>query len=223
VELYLERVIPKAARDHGMTEGAVQAVVSKSKNKDWAMLDREVTPSFADSATKSNILGQCMQPLVKVVAKAPVKHTTRPARFGAECDLLALDRDGRVLAIEVKPATSPGVAWVAGQAAMYARVLQEWIHRDATPDESTGYPGPRAVLEGMLAQRQALGHARGFNVSWTKDLIVTPVVVLQRGVAPVQRDYMLAVRDSLAKARIDQLQPVEIYEVSILGDFERVA
>jgi hypothetical protein len=219
VELYLERVIPKAVRKHGMTEGAVQSVTSKSKSNEWAMLDREVTPSFRDAATKSRILGDCMKPLVEAVAKAGVPHKTRPQKFGAECDLLALDRSGRVLAIEVKPAQSAGIAWVAAQAAMYAHVLQCWIDTD---EASGSWPGPSGVLEGMLAQRQALGHAKGFATDLGNALKVVPVVVLQRGAEPAQVDYMLRVRTALAQ-RQPETPPVEIYEVSILGDFTRLA
>lgn len=218
VELYLERVIPKAVRDHGMTEGAVQSVASKSTSKEWAILDREVTPSFRDTTTKKSILAECMEPLVKAVAKADVPHKTRPLKFGSECDILALDREGRVLAIEVKPARSAGIAWVAAQAAMYARVLKHWVDHD---EETESFPGPAAVLEGMLTQRQALGHAKGFSADLPTDLQVVPVVVLQRGAEQSQLDYMHRVRDALTRTDTD-VPPVEIYEVSILGDFTRL-
>src|SRR3954451_15623870 len=52
IELYLERVIPPAVRQHGMTEGAVQAVASKSVAGGWAVLDREVLPAYRDAAYK---------------------------------------------------------------------------------------------------------------------------------------------------------------------------
>ena len=121
-----------------------------------------------------------------------------PATLGAECDLLAVDSDGRLLAIEVKPLGGT-IAWVPAQATMYARVLQKWIDVDRETAQA-GF-APREVIEGMLAQRQSLGQVVNFAAALTDDLRVTPVVVIQRGAAPAQKDKMLRLRDALAKTR----------------------
>jgi hypothetical protein len=213
VELYLEKVIPAAVRSHGLTEGAVQAVVSNSKTTDWAILDREVLPSYRDASYKKDMLLAAMRPILAV--KEHVQALGQaipggPTSLGAECDLLAVDTNGRVLAIEVKPASGGTVAWVPAQAAMYARLLQQWI--DAEPEHS------REVITGTLLQRQALGHSTEFNTALPAKLTVTPVVVLQRGATSGAIGQMRAVRDVI-NARVKGLAPIEIYEVSILGDF----
>lgn len=223
IELYLERVIPKAVRGHGMTEGLVQSVTSKKTTDEWAILDREVTPSFRDTTYKKSVLENCMQPLVEVAANAAKslgKFPAGPSKFGAECDLLALDKRGRLLAVEVKPLGAGTIAWVPAQASMYARVLQAWIDTD-TPAAQEG-DRPSEVIAGTLAQRQDLGHAEGFAGVCADPLVVTPVVVLQKGSRPDRRDQMLTVRELLAK-NVPENPAVEIYEVSILGDFDRLA
>jgi hypothetical protein len=219
IELYLERVIPTAVRTHAMTEGVVQTVVSKKTTDKWAILDREVTPSFRDILYKQSAIAMCMQPLlasVEAAATTLVNVPAGPKKFGTECDLLALDKSGRLLAIEVKPLGAATLAWVPAQATMYARVLQYWIDND--PITATDGITPRQVIEGTLVQRQLLDHSPGFSASPREPMTVTPVVVLQKGSSPAKRDQMLKVRDLLTKY-VRDVPAVEIYEVSILGDF----
>lgn len=219
IELYLERVIPTAVRRHAMTEGAVQSVTSKKTTDDWAILDREVTPHFLDTPYRQSVVAECMQPLIastQAAAATLPKIPAAPKKFGTECDLLALDKSGRLLAIEVKPLGAGTIAWVPAQATMYARVLQHWI--DTDPTTATDGITPRQIIQGTLAQRQALGHSPEFAARPAEPMTVTPVVVLQKGCSSAKRAQMLAVRDHLAKDLHD-VPPVEIYEVSILGDF----
>jgi len=54
------------------------------------------------------------------------------------------------------------------------------------------------------------------------DIEVTPVVVLQKGASIRDMDRMRWVRDEVDKRCKRQVSPVEIYEVSILGDYERL-
>jgi hypothetical protein len=127
IEMYLERVIPAAVRSHALTEGAVQSVVSNQKGKEWAVLDREVTASYRDSSYKRQVMADAMKPILAVDAHlreiaAPLPKA--PVSLGGECDLLAVDTKGRLLAIEVKPASGGAIAWVPAQAAMYASLLQ---------------------------------------------------------------------------------------------------
>lgn len=222
MELYLERVIPAAVRAHAMTEGLVQTVVAKKTTDDWAILDREVTPSFRDDQNKQAALAECRQPLfatIKAAAATLLNVPAGPKKFGTECDLLALDKTGRLLAIEVKPLDAATIAWVPAQAAMYARVLQYWI--DTDPTTATDGITPRQIIEGTLVQRQQLGHSPGFTVRPAEPMTVTPVVVLQKGSSQRKQDQMLKIRDLLTK-HVRNVPPVEIYEVSILGDFTRL-
>lgn len=213
IELYLENVIPEAVKRHGLTEGAVQSVVSKQRGDKWAMLDREVLPSYRDQNYKTAVLKDLMDPLLAIrceVDRRAQRIPAPPKSFGTECDLLAVDRQGRLLAIEVKPAKGGAVAWVPAQAAMYARVLQHWV--DAEPQYA------REVVAGMLAQRQALGHSEGFKVSLPSHPTVVPVVVLQRGVSESALNQMRIVRDVI-KEQVASVPAFEIYEVSIIGNF----
>lgn len=215
VELYLERVIPVATKTHGLTEGAVQAAVSSYGKDRRVMLDREVIPSFWDKETKQRILARCKEPLLKAVHSKDFKAGKVPTSFGAECDLLAVEEDGRLLAVEVKPARAGAIAWVAAQATMYALVLQEWI--DGDPDLP-----PRNVIDGMLEQRTKLGLAPQMDVNLPERLQITPVVALQRGASQVHLDRMAAVSEAIAKLRLTVPAP-EVYEVSITGRMERIA
>lgn len=216
IGLYLEKVIPAAVKSHGLTEGAVQSVVSKATRDGWAVVDREVLPSYADKYAKAAAMEWCMTPLLeaaKLAHSSDLKVPRPPASFGAECDLLAIDRDGRILAIEVKPMAAGTIAWVPAQAVMYGRILQRWI--DADPGAA------RDVLTGMLEQRQALGFAADFAVDLPTHPVVVPVVVLQRGASEKSLNQMHAVR-----AHVDTksaLAPVEVFEVSVLGDFKPLA
>lgn len=147
VELYLERVIPAATKSHGVTEGAVQAAVSKSQDTSWLMLDREVVTSFRDQATKQRILTSCYEPIVAALP-SDIPGAT-PKKFGPECDLLALRPEtGQLVAVEVKPYDGAGIAWVAAQATMYARLLNAWIAADDRAED---------IVRGTAAQRQQLG------------------------------------------------------------------
>jgi len=114
IELYLERVIPPAVRQHGMTEGAVQAVASKSVAGGWAVLDREALPAYRDAAYKKECITACGETLLNPVWAPTRPFPKTPAKLGTECDIVALDPTGRLLAVEVKP-LGGAIAWVPMQ------------------------------------------------------------------------------------------------------------
>ena len=209
VEGYLERVIPAAAERFGAKEGGVQAAVSSFRSRTQVMLDREVTPSFRDTATKANILTSCRAPLLEALHNADLPYGKVPKSLGAECDLLAVDARGRLLAVEVKPLSGGNIAWVPAQAAMYARVLQRWVDTDS---EHT------RVIEGMLAQRQAVRLAPKFDLALPAKPYVVPVVALQRGASAEKITRMQRVRGLIDQVNEqDGIPPLEIYEVSLSG------
>ena len=214
VELYLDRIIPIASASHGSKEGALQAALASFDSVDRVVLDREVTPSFTDTAERSRHLQACQQPILDALASADLGFGGMPTKLGNECDALAIDRHGRVLAIEVRPQGVGSVAFVTAQALMYARIIRAWIDSQdaATPPQDRA----AAVLTGMAEQRRQVGLARrGFAV--LEPLQVVPVVALQPGSSPEMVRRMLAVRDALAG--IDPtVEPVEIHELSLLGD-----
>ena len=78
VELYLDRIIPIAAKSHGSKEGAVQAAVSSHRTTDRVILDREVTPSFRDKAHKHDFMAQCEEPILAALDKADLSFGAVP-------------------------------------------------------------------------------------------------------------------------------------------------
>jgi len=209
VELYLERIVPLATLSHGHKEGAVQAAFSSQPDASIAVLDREVTPSFRNEAVKRRFLSECEQPILSALDERSLGFSGRPRRLGNECDALAVDRDGRVLAVEVKPLAGGRIAWAPAQAVMYARILQRWI------EEDTSAEGAHAVLRGLLHQRRELGLAPPVELA-DGPLRVTPVVALQRGASAEMIRRTMAVRDVLARHDLG-VESVEIREVTLTG------
>lgn len=216
VELYLDRIIPIAAKSHGGKEGAVQAAVASYRTGERVILDREVTPSFRDTATKLEFMNACQQPILAALEKADLGLGAVPTKLGNECDALAVDSAGRILAVEIKPIGVGSIAWVVAQATMYARILQRWVDAEA-PDGQR----PADVLAEMLAQRQAVRLAPAAEVRLDDEGRVVPVVALQRGASPEMIRRMCAVRDALAKVDLG-VGEVEIYEVNLLGQWIRL-
>ena len=211
VEDYLERVIPSAAEKHASKEGSVQAATSSFATEDRVVLDREVTPHFRNTAVKSRVLDACRRRLLEALARRPPVPGKIPQSFGAECDLLALDASGRLLAVEVKPSTGSSIAWSPAQATMYARVLEAWV-----ADDSDASPGWRAVIQGMYEQRRRLGLIPELALRLPDKPRVVPVVALQRGVTPVHIDRLWAIqRALLAEGEGDP--ELTVYEVSLSG------
>lgn len=211
VELYLDRIIPIAAQSHGTKEGAVQAAIAAHRSRERLVLDREVTPSFRDKRAKKRYMNECQQPILDLLAGADLGFGGVPKSLGNECDAIALDDTGRLLAVEVKPLGVGSIAWVAAQATMYARILQRWIESDHAPGHE-----PAEVLREMAEQRHAVRLAPSLEVTLAEDERVVPVVALQRRASPVMVKRMLAVRDVLAQHDLG-VEPVEIYEVSLIG------
>lgn len=151
VESYLERVIPKVVTDgrYVKTEGIVQAAVSGHLgDASRVILDREVAPYFRDTAGKLFVQNLYSAPLANAIAKRSPAPGNPRTPFGMECDALAIDAAGHLVAIEIKPGSVSSLAWVAAQATMYAKVLQHWVDHD---------PLWRATMEKSFAQRRALG------------------------------------------------------------------
>lgn len=213
VELYLDRIIPLAAQSHGSKEGAVQAAVSSYRSGDRVVLDREVTPSFRDESSKKAFMEDCQRPILDALTKADLGFSKVPGKLGNECDALAVDANGRVLAVEVKPLGVGSIAWVVAQATMYARILQRWTDAEAADEHR-----PADVLRGMLAQRHAVRLAPRFDLHQEGGAKVVPVVALQRGASPEMIRRMCAVRDVLAQLDLG-VAPAEIYEISLIGEW----
>lgn len=209
VERYLDRIIPIAAQSHGRKEGAVQAAITSFANDRLFMIDREVTPAFEDEKQKDTFMRECEGPILDALTKAELDFGGVPKRLGNECDALAVDADGRLLAVEVKPLGVGTIAWVAAQAAMYARIMQGWV--DSAGEQAGD------VVHGMFDQRARVGLLSG-SIAIATPIEVVPVVALQRGASRELIRRMLEVRDILAADAHLGIPPVEIFEVSLVGE-----
>ncbi len=209
VEHYLDRVIPLATRSHGMKEGAVQAALSSFPSPSRIVFDRETTPSFSSTDERAEVLSACQQPIVEALQAADLGFAGLPTKLGNECDALAVDDRGRLMAIEVKPLGAGSVAFVAAQALMYARITKEWVRQ-------VGDAEAVAVVNGMIDQRARVGLTSS-SLRLSSPIRVIPVVALQRGSSPEMVRRMLAVRDVLALLD-PEVEPIEIHEVTLLGD-----
>lgn len=210
VENYLERIIPAVMTDGRLTatEGLVQAAVSVYiGDSTRVMLDREVTPHFLDTATKSAILASYSAPLADAIeASAPVPGKPRTP-FGARCDVLALRDDGCLVTIEVKPGSVASLAWVPAQATMYARVLQHWVDND--PDWAD-------IVAASFEQRRRLGLVpEGFKLPTLQPRVV-PAVAFQRIASEEYIARMFKVHHALQASPAGHPE-IQFFEVSLSG------
>jgi hypothetical protein len=219
VEGYLEDVIPLASAKHASKEGAVQAAVSVFSTDERVMVDREVALSFKDTSTKARIFEEITAPyleVVKTVAEVPGQH---PTSFGGECDLLAVDAHGRLLAVEIKPRNVSSIAWAGIQATIYAELFTRWLRspRSAAVDQ------PEVIIRDMLDQRTRLGLASPNRAALPDEPEVVPVVAIQRN----SREVFLDRLRSLHRTTVDSPgcagTNLEVYEVSMTGRLQRLA
>jgi len=213
VERYLEAVIPAAARGYASREGGVQAAVASFATPSRVVLDREVIVCFRDQPTRSDVLGQVTGPVLSALAGAAVPGRP-PASLGDECDLLALDDGGRLLAIEVKPSGAGSIAWAAAQATVYAAVLRRWWREDP--------PAAKGTVECMLQQRRALGLVPDTHLVVGGRPDIVPVVAVQRGASTEHLRRLFAVQRSLCEAGVGD-PALEVYSVNLAGRLDRIA
>ncbi len=133
--------------------------------------------------TRKKIMREQTEDLVDVVAGVRGVPGKRPEGLGGECDLLALDDAGNLLAAEVKPRGTSSIRWAAAQATVHARLLRMWL------DEPHPPAAARDVIDGMLSQRAHVGLARADSrLTLADDPKVIPMVAVQRGAAQTHLD-----------------------------------
>lgn len=196
VEAYLERAIPtvvtggRFVKSEGIVQASVSGYLGDTRR---AVIDREVQPYFRNTDTLNQIHGPYNAALVETLAKATSVPGKAPTRFGMKCDALAVDGEGHLIALEIKPGSVSSLAWVSAQATMYARILQHWIDNDSTWSDTI-----RRVFE----QRQALGLTpTGFNLPNLQPK-VRPAVAFQRVASPEYLQRMYAVQEVLVQAGV---------------------
>lgn len=213
VEDYLEAVIPAAASTHATQEGAVQAAASMFTGPQRIMVDREVVVSFRDDVMRKQAFKEVAAPLVSAVGSITGIPGKAPDRFGGECDLLALDSHGRLLAVEVKPRNTGSIVWSGVQAVVYARLLERWLK---SWKAEWHVDRPSQVLRGMLEQRHRMGLAPYDRPEIADVPAVIPVVAIQRGANPIYVKRMKLVQRALLEGG-HFTSPPEVYEVNMAG------
>jgi hypothetical protein len=212
VEVYLDAVIPKAAAGSAAVEGAVQAAVSSFASDRLVMLDREVQLHFRDMPTKQRVLGEVSADLLSALGSAPVSGS-RPVSFGGECDLLAVDRTGRLRAVEVKPRGVSSIVWAPAQTIVYARLLSKWRRHD---------PDAVKIVDGMIEQRSLLNLVSDRPPAPSDRPEVVPMLAIQRGMPEIRKSRMVAVMDHLTREGIAEARELIVYEVTLAGRLLRL-
>lgn len=225
VEDYLEAILPKAWAKHASKEGAVQAAASVFESQERIMFDREVALHFKTTLVKERIFQEETSALVKAVQGIDGVPGKPPSSFGGECDLLALDAQGRLLAVEVKPRGTGTIVWSGVQATVYAGLFERWIRTPPAPPLTANTQPtdpPVQILRGMLDQRTRLGLAPHSRPELAEQPVVVPVVALQRGFSSKYLERLKLVQQAVLKADCGN-PALEIFEVSMAGRMDRLA
>ena len=228
---FADAVIERARRGKGhflSKEGTLQAQLS-SFPKRFVVIDRESVVGYRDNATRAQFLAQALGPLeqaidqLRLLGKAWTKTRAvtpaqeeasapqRPHSFGNELDALAVDRQGRLLAIEAKHGSDiGGVGWTPAQVAVYLRLFEAWIEHD--PEHA------RRVLSAMLEQHHRLRPASDDPPALSEPLKIVPVIVIGGDTRnPKQANKrMLAVSGALTAAGV-QLDDLELRQTDECG------
>lgn len=173
VEAYLDVVLPaiEATRWFGK-EGVVQTAVTRLVHDGMTVFDREAVPAFTDTPEKDRVMREEADLLTSGFTSDETWWTV--PTLGEECDAAALDRNGQLLAVEVKPASAgaKSIAFAPLQAAYYARLFSRWVEND---------PCHGANIDGLIAQRVRLGLSSDAGASAAQPLDVIPVVIIGGG------------------------------------------
>ena len=213
VEDYLEQAIP-AVGPSFLHEGAVQSAISAFRTRNLAVIDREVVIAFSNQPEKNEITGRLAGPLLAAldIPDAPPWWKGRPKSLGGECDTLAVDSDGSLMAIEIKPAkASSTIPWAPVQVRHYANLLNAWAR---SADNAA------SIIDGMVDQRVQLGLAVSAPPCATP-VVVRPVVAVAHGVGNKVLDRMRTVHQLLVDAGLDD-PPLEIYRVNLVGRLDKI-
>lgn len=152
-------------------EGAVQAMLCTRASQLFSVIDREAVVGFENTAARTATYRAEQAPLLGACKTDPAPPWFKPKPFGGELDLLAVDDDGRILVIEIKPASATGgIGWAPLQATFYTRLFRAWA----------GEAGDRCgqILQSMLHQRVALGLTRDPLRSMRTPVEFVPVVAI---------------------------------------------
>jgi hypothetical protein len=150
VECYLNRVRPTVDPRWNGLEGPVQTSMCIGTTEAYRVIGREANVGFRNTTVQqavvtalNAVINTAVQPLEAMV------NWLRKKNPGTGADLLAVDPAGRLLVIEIKPASATGgISWAPAQARLYAELFAHWAERTSDAAE---------ILNEMLDQRVELG------------------------------------------------------------------
>jgi hypothetical protein len=170
----LDKYIDRAIRDVGerfTNEGTIQAMLCTRAGDLFSVIDRETVIGFSNMTELVTTYARLQGPLRAACPHDPARPWFVPKEFGGKLDLLAVDPDGRLLAIEVKPGSATaGITWAPLQATFYAQLLRAWSNEVGQKSQH--------ILHAMLQQRIDLGLTRDPNRRLKYPLEIVPVVAI---------------------------------------------
>lgn len=214
VEHYLERVIPVVG-DRFLNEGAVQSALSAFQSRRLTVIDREAAVSFSTESEKGRVTKELAQPILDAIEPTPGDPdwwNGRPKSLGGECDALAVDADGHLLVIDIKPSNAATIPWAPVQLRHYRDLFARWASTTTKASE---------IINGMLFQRADLGLIPHGNPVCASPMHVRPVLAVQQGLSKTYRDRLLDVNRRLENAPAGT-PAVEIYFVNIVGRLDQM-
>ncbi len=211
-----ESVLPRFTR----REGRVHAAMSSGIASAYRLVQREAVIAHRSASVRSELLDglqtqihDAMRSGGRVDAWWPgVRDRGVMPRLGNEVDVLAIDHDGRLLVVEVKPYDEiKGIAWSPAQVLVYAELFGYLVEDDAAID----------ALDGMLTQRVAIGlDAPG--PLFARPLRVTPVVAIgAEPSSPRALERLQLVAQALPDAAWSKLAPLEVWILDEHGEVHR--
>lgn len=212
VDHYLDRVIP-AVGDKFLHEGSVQSAISAFQSRRLTVIDREAAVGFSTESEKTRVTRELTQPISDAIepeAGDPDWWNGRPKSFVEECDALAVDADGDLLAIVIKPANAATIPWAPPLVRLHRDVFARWASTTAKASE---------IINGMLYQRADLGLIPHGNPVCANPVRVRPVLAVQQGLGKTYKERLLEVNRRLENAPLGTA-PVEIFVVDIVGRLE---
>jgi hypothetical protein len=208
IEDYLERVVPSIGPRY-LREGAVQSAISGFSSTNMVVIDREATVRFSSQKERVAVTSRLAAPLLRATDRSngAAWWSSRPPTLGTECDALAVDIDGRLLAIEVKPPNATGtIAWSPLQVRQYASLFSEWASTEL---------GSAEIIQGMVDQRAELGLA-GHAPRVRKPLEVRPMIAIGRRCSSAAMSRLTDVQGRLIEAGLDD-PPLAVVSVTLAG------
>jgi hypothetical protein len=183
-------------------EGAVQAMLCTRAGELFSVVDREAVVGFPNQPTKDAFKVSALTEL-----QAAMAHVLKPKPVGMELDVLAVGLDGRVLVVEVKPASwTDGIAYAPVQATFYTRVFRAWA-------AEAGEAGPNAIRS-MLDQRVLLGLSKPAQTQLRYPLEFVPIIAIGGGTATKTAvERMAKVQCALLEAGVGE-KDLEVWRVT---------